>query len=106
VTVIKNCTIQKYKGIYNHIKLENVSNTGIPENFPILENRYSTVSSHSFSKIPGTPISYWVKQIQMFNYPKLSSFLFSGGRNKTHNNQLYVRCWWEPSHFNNRWCNY
>lgn len=66
---------------------------------------YQTPSSN-FLKIPGMPIAYWLEKIDVFKYPKLHNFMFSGGRNKTHDNQKYVRNWWETCKDNKRWVPY
>lgn len=51
----------------------------------------------SFSAIPGTPIAYWASEamIRAFKMQTLSKYCESGGRTKTHNNELFIRCWWE-----------
>ena len=49
----------------------------------------------NFSKIPGAPIAYWVGNVTMFDFPCLNTLYVSGGRNKTHNNEKYLRNWWE-----------
>ncbi len=55
----------------------------------------------NFSKIPGSPIAYWVSKqfIDNFNCDLLQDSHRSGGRNKTHNNEKYLRLWWEVSDF-------
>lgn len=55
---------------------------------------YST-KTDNFSRISGIPIAYWVKNYAVFSAKKFSHSYFSGGRNKTHNNDVYVRTWWE-----------
>ena len=62
---------------------------------------YETVESN-FSKIPGRPIAYWFKCVNIFDEKTISKYYESAGRNKTHNNPLYVRLWWEIFD-NNRW---
>ena len=49
----------------------------------------------NFKLIPGVSFSYWCKNFKVFEFPKLSDYYVSGGRNKTHNNELYLRNWWE-----------
>jgi len=56
--------------------------------------RYYT-NNNNFRKIPSIAIAYWVHSFAMFDFEKLSERFVSGGRNKTHNNELYVKCWWE-----------
>ena len=51
----------------------------------------------AFKQIPGTPIAYWLseKYARMFELGTLKMTFESGGRLKTHDNEKYVRNWWE-----------
>ena len=49
----------------------------------------------NFSKIPGAPVAYWWGNFSIFDFNTISGYYESAGRNKTHNNELYVRNWWE-----------
>lgn len=101
VSIFRNSHIRGYKGTYNHIKLSNLikdeHDNDIPVSFPVMENRFAQVSTENFSKIPGSPVAYWVSEnfVRAFENKKISSEFFSGGRNKTHNNEKYLRLWWE-----------
>lgn len=66
-----------------------------------MQLRYET-NLKNFYKIPGAPFSYWCSRFNIFEFPKLSVFFISGGRNKTHNNDLFLRKWWEISN-RKRW---
>ena len=68
---------------------------------------YFEQTTDNFSKIPGSPVAYWVsdRAALAFDAKPFSARYISGGRNKTHNNELYVRCWWEISDWN-RWFPY
>ena len=96
VTVFRNDYVTGYKGTYNQIKLQDIENDE-PRIFPVLENRFAQTSTDNFSKIPGSPVAYWVSDagLKVFDSPTFSNRFISGGRNKTHNNELYVRQWWE-----------
>lgn len=106
VTVFRNGHLSDYKGTYNHIKYEDIEND-IPKTFPIAENRFAQVSTDNFAKIPGSPVAYWVSTdgLKAFCAKPFSERFISGGRNKTHNNEKYVRAWWEISD-TNRWQGY
>ncbi|WP_048152691.1 BREX-1 system adenine-specific DNA-methyltransferase PglX [Methanolacinia paynteri] len=56
-------------------------------------------SADDFRKIPGSPIAYWVSEKfrSLFCEDQLYNFTESGGRCKTHNDELYVRMIWETS---------
>ena len=59
VTIFRNDRVTGYKGTYNQIKLQDIEN-GKPKAFPVFENRFAQISTDNFSKIPGSPIAYWV----------------------------------------------
>ena len=60
-----------------------------------------------FLTIPGNPIGYWIKNVQLFDNKKLKDYPYvSGGRNKTHDNNKYVRFFWEISNTSKRWRKY
>ena len=96
VTVFQNNAIKGYRGTYNQIKLQDIEND-TPKQFPIHENRFAQTSTDNFSKIPGSPVAYWWGNFKIFSMPKIRDFYESAGRNKTHNNELYTRNWWEIS---------
>lgn len=68
------------------------------------ENNRIKFCSSNFETLPGNPISYWVseKVLNHFKDVRIGDEFVSGGRNKTHNNEKYLRVWWEISD-TNRW---
>ena len=67
---------------------------------------YYAQNADNFSEIPGNPMAYWVKNFKIFEFQNLSSMLRSGGRIKTHDNNLYIRNWWEVYEIGDRWIPY
>lgn len=67
---------------------------------------YYEQTTDEFSKIPDCPVAYWINNFSIFNFNKLSSILQSGGRIKTHDNNLYIRNWWEVYLGVERWIPY
>ena len=68
---------------------------------------YPNVEQLNFEKIPGCPIGYWVNKPEIFDNQTISEYgYFSGGRNKTHGNDKYVRYFWEIDHNSTRWAKY
>ena len=61
------------------------------------KKNYYYPKQSNFSKIPGSPVAYWWGNFMIFSLPKIRDFYESAGRNKTHNNELYTRNWWEIS---------
>ena len=72
---------------------------------PLCPYRYQATGD-SFRKIPGSPIAYWIKQISNFNGRKIGDIFVSGGRNKTHNNEKYLRYVWEIAADSGKWVPY
>ena len=59
---------------------------------------YPNIPQTNFSKIPGSPIGYWVSKQTVSHFEcddKISSVFDSGGRIKTHRNVKYLRNFWE-----------
>ncbi len=68
---------------------------------------YYVANQKNFEKIPGCPIGYWVNKPEIFDNQTISEYgYFSGGRNKTHGNDKYVRYFWEIDHNSTRWAKY
>ena len=99
VTVFRNNVINGYKGTYNQIKLQDIKND-TPKQFPIHENRFAQVSTDNFSKIPGSPIAYWLST-NMVNDFSLGTVLKENGDTRqgmaTSDNNRFLRLWTEVS---------
>ena len=98
VTVMQNAHINSYKGTYNQIKLQDIEN-GVPKEFPVSRNRFAQVSTDNFSKIPGSPVAYWVSEKFIATFDKGISIdqisKYTGSQNITANNDKYLRFIWE-----------
>lgn len=91
--VFDNVNIKGYQSNFKRLVDYN-SQDAKEEEYLKDENLY-TSSATNFSKIPGSPIAYWCGNFNIFNFDTIKTYYDSGGRNKTHNNELYVRKWWE-----------
>ena len=91
--VFDNVNIKGYQSNFKRLVDYN-SQDAKEEEYLKDENLY-TSSATNFSKIPGSPIAYWCGNFNIFNFDTIKTYYESGGRNKTHNNELYVRKWWE-----------
>lgn len=96
VTIFRNDYVTGYKGTYNQINLQDIEN-GEPKTFPVPENRFAQTSTDNFSKIPGSPVAYWIsdKVRDLFGNDSVGSLTLSDGQNKTGNNDRFMRSWWE-----------
>lgn len=110
VTVFRNNYIPNYRGTYNQIKLCDIENNK-PKHFPVIGNRFLQVSTDNFSKIPGSPVAYWVSN-HCFDLFNNCSFLIDcmdicQGM-KTADNDRFLRLWHEVYAFqiNRKWIPY
>jgi len=76
---------------------------GVPLEFPPKNERLATAKSTDFEKIPGSPISYWIRKFELFDHAKMADAWKSGGRLKTHDGPKYIRFGWEVSGASARW---
>ena len=114
--VLKNGK-EKEKGLYfNLSKFKGDMEVQNQKVLEALENKncgyFYETNEKNFEKIPGMPIGYWVsdKIREIFEKnQKLGDIFESGGRIKTHNDEKYLRFFWEieDKDFNNRYffCN-
>lgn len=100
--VLNEKHIPYYKGIYTRL-IESMTQLE-KENLFLNSKSHFVAIQENFKNIPGEPIAYWWKNFKIFNLKKVKDYFESAGRNKTHNNELYVRKWWEVSNKNTtRW---
>lgn len=95
-TVFANCRTNSL-GSYCRIEAKDLDAAGNPVSFPAGETEFYRRDAETFKQIPGTPIAYWLseKYGHMFELGTMKSAYVSGGRLKTHDNEKYVRNWWE-----------
>ena len=96
VTVFRNDYVTGYKGTYNQIKLQDIENDK-PRVFPVLENRFAQTSTDSFSKIPGSPVAYWVSEAVLECYKNSSIYDYAKPCKgiDTGDNNIFLRLWHE-----------
>lgn len=98
VTVFRNDYVTGYKGTYNQIKLQDIENDE-PRVFPVLENRFAQTSTDKFSKIPGSPVAYWVSKAVLECYKNSSIYDYAKPCKgiDTGDNNIFLRFWHEIS---------
>ena len=98
VTVFHNDYVTGYKGTYNQIKLKDIENDE-PRIFPVLENRFAQTSTDNFSKIPGSPVAYWVSKAVLECYKNSSIYDYAKPCKgiDTGDNNIFLRFWHEIS---------
>lgn len=95
--IMKKGHIKDYNAQYEYTVYYECDGNGVPFVFPTKNERWKVAKQDNFAKIPGAPVAYWVSNFGIFNFTTLGEYYESAGRNKTHNNELYVRNWWEIS---------
>ena len=94
--VIRKSHIADYKGEYCRL-IEPTSQQGKEDMFLAGENRYAADQSN-FSKIPGSPVAYWVSDIVPLIYtenPTLEKIADVKHGLSTGKNEMFVRLWEE-----------
>ena len=94
--VIRKSHIADYKGEYCRL-IEPTSQQGKEDMFLASENRYAADQTN-FSKIPGSPVAYWVSEglLRAFATGKsLGDIALARNGMKTGENGRFVRLWWE-----------
>lgn len=94
--VLRNSHIADYKGTYCRL-IEPTTQQGKEEMFLSGENRY-TAQQSNYSKIPGSPVAYWVSNglLEAFDSGKsLDEIALARNGMKTGENGRFVRLWWE-----------
>lgn len=96
VTVARRSHVYGYKGTYNQIKLQDIENDR-PKEFPVKGNRFAQTTTDNFSKIPGSPVAYWVSEqyFRVLSGTIASEFArFCKGMDTGDNNR-FLRLWHE-----------
>ena len=96
--VLRNSHIADYKGTYCRL-IEPTTQQGKEEMFLSGENRY-TAQQSNFSKIPGSPVAYWVskKIANLFTYPLSDTVIALREGIHTGKNEMFLREWFEVSY--------
>lgn len=91
--VVRNVSVSNYRGTY--VRLVNFSSQSAKESAFIMGTSKYSISQETFLDVPEKRFVYWIGTTSLWRHPKVSDKFISGGRNKTHNNEKYVRKWWE-----------
>lgn len=97
--VLQNKKYADTKAVFSYLKRTDVDLVNeLPYQFPNKENgRYAVTKQSNFSKIPGSPIGYWVSERMMeaFENSSLSNVLPVKKGADTANNEYFLRLWHE-----------
>lgn len=95
--VMRSSHTKGYKGTYCRL-IDGDSEKAKAEMFVSGENRY-VAEQDNFSKIPGSPVAYWVSSnfMDAYNHKLLSQVAKPRQGMATTNNDLFLKLWFEPS---------
>lgn len=100
-----NSKINNYQGTYARL-VDIVGENEKCEAFLSGENRH-TAKQENFSKIPGSPVAYWVSEnfIKVFENPQLGDLFNLSNCIQPGDSELFLRFWYEISNSNllNKW---
>lgn len=99
-TVFRKKIDSNYIGTYNQITLKDINKNGTPNSFPVSNNRFNQIPTNNFSKIPGSPIAYWVSENLLASFTngnRLGNIADSKQGIATADNNKYLRLWYEVS---------
>ena len=97
--VMKKGHIRNYAAQYEYTVYYECDEEGVPFVFPTKNERWKTATQENFSKIPGSPVAYWVSEnfigtfLRGISIDSISKY--TGPQNITANNEKYLRYIWE-----------
>jgi hypothetical protein len=88
------------QGEYSYLTIDDIDrNTNTPFVFPKMDNgRYARITQDNFSKIPGSPIAYWVSEKEKGIYENgdyLENYAYPRKGIDTGENDYFLRLWYE-----------
>ncbi|MDD4493589.1 MAG: BREX-1 system adenine-specific DNA-methyltransferase PglX [Eubacteriales bacterium] len=93
--VLRKSNMTEYNGTY--ARLVDYNSQQAKQEAFLAKNDMHTARKGNFSKIPGSPIAYWVSErfISIFDNYDIYSISVSASQNVTGNNAKYLRFFWE-----------
>ena len=102
--------VASQKGCFIRLSDFRGSGSQAPRTLEAIQNRdcgwFFEAAQDEFKKIPGSPVAYWIQSTHPFDGPRIRHSFESGGRTKTHGNQIYLRFWWEVGRQSGIWAPY
>ena len=102
--------VASQKGCFIRLSDFRGSDSQEPRTLEAIQNRdcgwFFEAAQDEFKKIPGSPVAYWIQSTHPFDGPRIRHSFESGGRTKTHGNQIYLRFWWEVGRQSGIWAPY
>ncbi len=95
--IMQKGKIKNYLAQYEYTVYYECDEEGVPFVFPTKNERWKTATQDNFSKIPGSPIAYWVseKMASIFLYTAMSKIASPKAGLGTGDNDRFLRFWHE-----------
>lgn len=97
--IFNKCYCRNYNSQFDYICYYETDENGVPFAFPTVNERYKAAKATDFSKIPGSPVAYWVSEAfsDIFGFSTVADYGFAGIGMRTGDNNLFLRLWYEIS---------
>ena len=99
-TIFNKRYYKDYNSQFDYICYYETDDEGVPFAFPTINERYKTAKASNFSKIPGSPVAYWLcaQGFDLFvNGTRLNEISKPKTGMRTGDNDRFLRMWFEPS---------
>lgn len=95
--IMKKGHIINYSAQYEYTVYYECDVEGVPVVFPTINERWKTAKQENFSKIPGSPVAYWVseKTLAVYGSTELKGYMECKSGIMTGSDE-YIRMWFEP----------
>lgn len=95
--IMRKGRTKNYLAQYEYTVYYECDEEGVPFVFPTKNERWKTAKQDNFSKIPGSPIAYWVSErfISIFANSVISDVAEAQEGLKTGDNERFIRQWYE-----------
>ena len=101
-TVLLNGHVQNYAGSFSYCNNDDVSDEGVPKNFPVQNERLKNAKPDDFKKIPGSPVAYWLSKKMLACYEGgglIANEMKTAIGLNTGDNNRFIRRWFEIGTF-------
>ena len=102
-TVLLSKHVEGYEGSFCYCENGDVNEDGVPQDFPVQNDRLKTAKADDFKKIPGSPVAYWACKIAIdaFSLAKpLKEIINPKQGSSTGDDESYIRFWHEIQNSN------
>ena len=95
--VFNKCYCTDYNSQFDYICYYETDDSGVPFEFPTVNDRYKSTKASNFTKIPGSPVAYWLSDnfANAFRGKNVKSVANPCIGMRTGDNDRFLRLWFE-----------